>query len=165
MQQWHPRAPVSGENLNCPLPLQPMPSDQQTDLPHLQSRNFPTAVCSLGLGTNWTACKHSNRGISVSYRTLEPPDISSVGFPSQTFKGLLFPVQVPEVRVPDVEHQPFTPSGEAPVCGNLYFVSMSWHGVFYKTVPLSVLSSSVRSFYPLLWRSSSSSFKIFSREQ
>ena len=53
-----------------------------------------------------TVHKAFKRGISVSYSTLSPLD---VGFLSQTFWGLVSLVQIPGVRMPDIEHQSLAP--------------------------------------------------------
>lgn len=63
---------------------------------------FQAAGFLLSLLANKTICEAFKRGISISCNTLEPPDISPIGFPSQTFWGLIFPVQIPGSRVPDV---------------------------------------------------------------
>lgn len=49
----------------------------------------------LGLRVNKTTCKPFNRGIVISYSTLELLDINSVVFLSQTFWGLISLVQIP----------------------------------------------------------------------
>ena len=56
--------------------------------------------------------KSFNRGISHSYSTLEPLELSPAGSLSQEFWGLVFLGQTPGARVPRVGHQSLTPPGE-----------------------------------------------------
>lgn len=51
--------------------------------------------------------------ILVPYSPLGLLDVSPIGFQSQTFWGLISPVQVPEVRVPDVGFKPHASQGYA----------------------------------------------------
>lgn len=53
------------------------------------------------------------RSTSVPGSPLDLVDLSPVGFQSQTFWGLIFPLQVPRVEVPDVGHTPLAPQREA----------------------------------------------------
>lgn len=90
---------------------------------------------------------------SVSYSTSGPPDISPVGFTSQTFGGLVFMVCVPGAAGPIVEHQPLTPPEEC-LCGEppLSCVSPHQGQAFYETVSLPLLPILTWSFFLLLWR-------------
>lgn len=63
---------------------------------------------------NETTPKPFKGGFSVSYNTLCSLNISPI-FPSKMLWGLVFPVQLPGFRVPDVGYQPLAPPGEAPV--------------------------------------------------
>ena len=51
---------------------------------------------------------------SVCYGPLGLVDARPIGVQSQVFCGLIPPVQVLKVGVPDVGFKPFTPQGEAP---------------------------------------------------
>ena len=101
------------------LPFQSMCPDQQMNLPHVQSGYFPNCwifcfVCQvLRLVRLYTS--PLKRRISVSHSTLGPLDISSVGFQSQTFWGLVPQVQIPGAGLPDMGHQLLAPLAETPV--------------------------------------------------
>ena len=94
------------DTFTCLLPLQQMLLDQQMHLLHIQSRCFANYCFLLGHGVSETVHKAFKRGISVSYSTLSPLD---GGFLSQTFWGLVSLVQIPGVRMPDIEHQSLAP--------------------------------------------------------
>lgn len=53
-------------------------------------------------------------GVMVSYSPLALPDISSAGFQSQMLWGLVFTMQVPWAREPDVGFGPLTAKGGPP---------------------------------------------------
>lgn len=69
---------------------------------------FQTAIFLLSFGASETAHKPSERGVSISYSTFEPPDINPVGFPGKTFWELISSIHLPGVGVHSVGHQPFT---------------------------------------------------------
>lgn len=97
-------------------------------------------------------------GISISYSTLGSPEISSVGFLSQMFRGLISVVQITGARVPEVRHQPLTPPREAPVWWNLSLLCVA-----IPTLALPLPPILVWSFYPLLWRIVHLVFRSFSK--
>lgn len=80
---------MSGECFNYSLPFQQVLLDQRMSLLHGCSRDFLPAVFLLDLWLGETAHEPFMRGISISYTTLGPPDISPVGFLSQMFGGHL----------------------------------------------------------------------------
>lgn len=87
---------------HIPIPAHTNPSSTF----HIWSRCFSNCCFfSLGLEASEASLEPLTRGISVFCSTLGPLDISPGGFPSQTFWGLMSPVQIPGVGVPDVGHQ------------------------------------------------------------
>lgn len=61
-----------------------------------------------------TTYKASKKDISLSWESLDPLD-QTIGFPSQTFWGLVSLLDFPGAQVLHMEHQPFAPLGEASV--------------------------------------------------
>ena len=72
---------------------------------------FQTAAFTLVPRASESAREPFKRNVSVPYSPLGPLDVSPVGFPSQTFWGLISPLQVPRVGAPNVGHKPLTPQG------------------------------------------------------
>ena len=66
---------------------------------------FQTVAFVLDCQVGESACKSFKSGISIPYSPLVFLDVSPVGFQSQMFWGLISPVQVPRVGVPDVGHK------------------------------------------------------------
>ena len=63
-------------------------------------------------GVSKSAYKLFKRSIPVPYSLLGFPDVSLIGFQTQTFWRLVSPLQASGVGVPDVGHKPLIPQGE-----------------------------------------------------
>ena len=72
LQTVSPSASSSGESVDCPLPLQQMPPDQQTNLLYVQSRCFETGAFLVDSGARETAGDPFKWRISVSCGTWVP---------------------------------------------------------------------------------------------
>ena len=59
---------------------------------------FQITASSLGLGACEILCVPLKSGLSISYSPLALPKVSTTGFQSQTFWGLIFLVQDPQAR-------------------------------------------------------------------
>ena len=82
-----------------------------------------TAGSALGLEASESACGPFKSSIPAPYSPLDFLDVSPIGCQSQTLRGLVSPVQVPGVGVPDEGHKPLTPQRDA---SDLWDPSLLW---------------------------------------
>ena len=148
VQKWHlPGSPFLKRAPREPCPL---------------SRHFTFA---LHPGASEPVHEPFKSEVTVSYSPLVLLDIRPIGFQSQIFGGLIFPVQVPRVGGPDVGLKPLASQEEAPC---LWYLPCLWVTVlgwgFGETTSLPLLPVSVWPFYLWLWKSCSASFQVFFRE-
>lgn len=108
-----------------------------------------------------------SRGDSVSHSTWGHTDVNRIGFPSQVFWGLAFPVQIPRslgLRCFMWGNNPL-PLWEKHLPGKMppYCVSLCWGwGNFARLQCLYLQPISTLSFYPLLWRAVHLALRSFS---
>ena len=76
------------------------------------SGSFQITASALGPQVCEILCVPFDSGVSISHSPLTPPKISPTGFQSQTFCGLIFPVQNSGAGEPNVGLGPLAPWGE-----------------------------------------------------
>lgn len=129
--------------------------------PSHKVQKLQVGVFVLVLGVTQSVCEPFKSRVFIPYSSMVFLNVILVGFQSQTFGGLVSPVQVLRVGVPSMEHKPLTSqekisySGISPNCRSLHLRQ----GVYLPLLPVLMLS-----FYPLLWRPCSSSFQVSFRE-
>lgn len=80
-------------------------------------------ISVLSLGAREIVCGPFKSRVFVSYSSPAIPDLSPTDYQSQVLWGLIFPVQIPRQRVPDMELEPLTSQG-GPWC--LWYPSPLW---------------------------------------
>lgn len=89
-------------------------------------------------------------------------NISPTVFQSWTSWGLVSPVHVLKVGIPNVEHELLPPQEEVPCLWDSSQWMVATRGVgFLARTSLPLLSVLMWTFYPLLWRSCSVSSQVF----
>lgn len=73
-----------------------------------------TAAFLLVPGASGSVCELFNRSTSVPYSPYGLLDVSPIGFPTQTFWGLISPLHVSRVGMAYLGQEPLTPQAEAP---------------------------------------------------
>ena len=97
------------------------------------------------------ACKPFHNGISVPYTPLVLLNISPVGLSKPDVLGLISPMQVPGVRVPDIGHKFLLLRKKLCICEISLTVGLHpGGGVFGGTMSLPLLPISLWTFCPLL---------------
>ena len=131
--------------------------------PHPNLGTFQCVAFVLDLRMSGSAHKPFKSGISVPYSSVILLILISVYFHNQMFWDLVFPVTVLRVRVPTVQHNPFTSWGTA-----LYFGDPSqlwsywvWGEILSQAMSLPFLPYLMHLFCLFLWGAVSNAKILF----